>query len=151
MTTIFDVPADRLIERLATKLTGYDGITPPEWASFVKTGTHRERAPVREDWWHVRAAAVLRKVYIKGPIGIERLAAEYGGRSDRGSSPYHAVRGSRALIREMLQQLEKSTLVKKERGIGRSITDTGRSLVDNTSHEILKEMSSEDPRLSKYL
>lgn len=132
MTTVYDVPAIQLIERLAMKLADFKAVTPPEWASFIKTGVHREKAPLRKDWWQVRTAAMLRKIYIKGPIGIERLAAEYGGKIDRGSAPYHAVRGSRSVAREILKQLEKSNLVKKERGVGRSITPTGRSLLDNT-------------------
>jgi small subunit ribosomal protein S19e len=151
MTTANDVPATKLIERLAKKLSSYESIRPPEWAIFVKTGTHREKAPVRDDWWQVRVAAVLRKVYLKGPIGIERLAAEYGGKSDHGSAPYHAVRGSRKIAREVLRQLESSKLVRKDRGKGRVVTPEGQSLVDNTSHELLKELAVENPELSKYL
>jgi len=151
MTSANDVPAAKLIERLAAKLGSYEAIKPPEWANFVKTGAHREKAPVRNDWWQVRVAAVLRKVYLKGPIGIERLAAEYGGKSDHGSAPFHAVRGSRKIAREVVRQLENSKLVKKDRGKGRIVTPDGQSLVDNASHELLKELAVENPELSKYL
>jgi small subunit ribosomal protein S19e len=151
MTTANDVPATLLIERLATKLTGYEAIKQPDWAMFAKTGTHREKSPAREDWWTLRAAAVLRKIYLKGPIGVERLAAEYGGKTDKGSAPYHAVRGSRALARAMIKQLETSKLIKIERGRGRSISNSGQSLVDNTSHEVLKELAASNPELAKYL
>jgi len=151
MTTAYDVPANLLIERLATKLSGYEAVKQPDWAKFVKTGPHREKAPVRADWWQLRAAAVLRKVYVKGPIGVERLAAEYGGKTDRGSAPYHAVRGSRAIARMMIKQLEASKLVRTERGRGRLISGAGQSLIDNTSHEVLKELSAGNPELAKYL
>lgn len=151
MTTAYDVPANPLIERLATKLTAMEAIKQPDWAKFVKTGPHRDKAPAREDWWTIRAAAVLRKVYMKGPIGVERLSAEYGGRCDHGSAPYHAVRGSRAIARAVIKQLEASKLVKIERGRGRSLTSTGQSLVDNTSHEVLKELAVNNPELTKYL
>lgn len=151
MTSAYDVPATKLIDKLAGKLSTYETIKPPEWANFVKTGTHREKAPVRNDWWQVRVAAVLRKVYIKGPIGVERLAAEYGGKSDYGSAPSHAVRGSRKLAREVVKQLESSKLVKKDRGKGRSVTKEGQSLIDNTSHELLKELAVNNPELTKYL
>lgn len=151
MTSANDVPAAKLIEKLAMKLSSYESIKPPEWANFVKTGTHREKAPMRNDWWQVRVAAVLRKVYLKGPIGVERLAAEYGGRSDHGSAPFHAVRGSRKIAREVIRQLEGSKLVKKDRGKGRIVTADGQSLVDNTSHELLKELAVENPELTKYL
>jgi len=151
MTSAYDVPATPLIERLATKLSSYESIKPPEWAKFVKTGMHREKAPIRSDWWQIRVAAVLRKVYINGPIGVERLSAEYGGKCDYGSAPSHAVRGSRKVAREVVQQLETSKLVKKDRGKGRTVTTDGQSLVDNTSHELLKELAVENPELTKYL
>lgn len=151
MTTAYDVPATPLIEKLASKLTSYEAIKPPEWAMFVKTGTHREKAPVRNDWWQFRVAAVLRKVYLTGPIGVERLSAEYGGRCDHGSAPFHAVRGSRKIAREVVKQLEGAKLVKKDRGRGRTVTSDGQSLVDNTSHELLKELAVQNPELTKYL
>ena len=151
MTTAYDVPAMLLIERLATKLSTVETIKQPEWAMFVKTGTHREKGPARNDWWTIRAAAVLRKIYMKGPIGVERLSAEYGGRCDHGSAPYHAVRGSRAIARNVVKQLEASKLIKIERGRGRSLTSTGQALIDNTSHEVLKELAVNNPELTKYL
>ena len=62
MTTFHDVPADLLIADLAQRLADNDSINAPEWADFVKTGTHREKPPEQSDWWYVRCAAVLRKV-----------------------------------------------------------------------------------------
>ena len=48
MTTYYDVPADLLIASLSEKLKSYDKVSAPEWASQVKTGTHRERPPFRK-------------------------------------------------------------------------------------------------------
>ena len=62
MTTFHDVPADLLISDLSQRLADNDAISAPEWAEFVKTGTHRERPPTQSDWWYTRSAAVLRKV-----------------------------------------------------------------------------------------
>ena len=42
MTTYYDVPADLLIDSLSKELQGFEQINPPEWAEYVKTGTHRE-------------------------------------------------------------------------------------------------------------
>jgi len=151
MTTANDVPAMLLIERLASKLSSVEAIKQPDWAKFAKTGPHREKGPARNDWWTIRAAAVLRKVYLNGPIGVERLSAEYGGRCDHGSAPYHAVRGSRAIARAVVKQLEAGKLIKIERGRGRSVTSTGQALIDNTSHEVLKELAVNNPELTKYL
>ncbi len=113
MPTPYDVPANLLIQRLANYLKDeVDQITPPPWASVVKTSSHAQRPPQNADWWFTRCASVLRKVYLKGPVGIQRLRAEYGGRKDRGVRPEHARKGSGTIVRKALQQLEEAKLVK---------------------------------------
>jgi small subunit ribosomal protein S19e len=151
MATAYDVPADKLIPRIAEELKKIDTVKPPEWASFVKTGRHREKSPIDEGWWFVRSAAVLRKIYVDGPIGSARLAASFGGKADRGSKPDKAVRGSRSIARVTVQQLEKSQLIQKEKDGGRVVTGKGRKLIDNLSTQLLKELAAENPELTKYL
>ncbi len=106
-------------------------IAPPEWAPFIKTGAHKERPPVDSDWWYIRAASVLRKVYFRGPIGVNRLSKLYGGRKNRGNKPERKYRGSRSVLRKILQQLEKAGLVthvdKPQKG--KIITKKGRELL----------------------
>ncbi len=150
MTTVYDVPPQRLIDMAAEKLRDYKEITPPEWADDVKTGTHAETQPVQDNWWHIRTAAVLRKVYLYGPIGTERLSAEFGGSKDRRAKPYKAVKGSRSIVRHSLQQLESAGLIEADKNKGRIITSKGQSLLDNTAREVMKELASADPELSKY-
>lgn len=151
MPTAYDVPADKLIPRLAEELKKIESIVPPDWAPYVKTGRHREKSPVMNDWWHIRAAAVLRKIYMEGPIGSARLAAMYGGKADRGSKPNRAVRGSRSISRVVLQQLEKSHLVQKQKDGGRVVTPKARSLIDSLATQVLKELAAQNPELTKYL
>lgn len=139
MVTIYDVPPGELVAKLAVRLKEMDSIKPPEWADFVKTGRHAEKAPVQEDWWFTRAASVLRKVYIEGPIGTERLAATYGGFADRGSKPNRAVRGSRSIARKCLMQLETNGFVAKDKNRGRIITAKGRGLLDKVAMEVHQE------------
>ncbi len=150
MTTVYDVPPGLLIERLKDQLEKDAKIKPPEWAKFARTGVHTEKAPVQRDWWYRRVAAVLRKVYINGPVGSARLAAEFGGRRDDGSAPYHPRRGSRSIAREAMQQLESLGYLSKLEKRGRTITAAGRKLLDNLSHEILLEMAKSNPELTKY-
>lgn len=150
MTTVFDVPAQALIQNVAEKLKSVDAIKEPEWAPFVTTGIHREKHPVQENWWHIRAAAVLRKVYAIGPIGTERLRAEFGGPRDRGSKPNRATKGSGSVIRECLQQLEAAGLVANEKGKGRRITPAGQKLLDNAAHEAKQGLVEAIPALQKY-
>lgn len=150
MTTAYDVPADALIHRLAEKLKENKNLMPPEWSAYVRTGIHTENPPLNRDWWHIRCASVLRKIYVKKRIGVERLRAEYGGKRDRGSKPYRAVKGSGSIIRTILQQLEDAGLVTKVRGRGRMLTPKGQSLVDNTAYEVKQELIEEYPELKKY-
>ncbi|HDO42380.1 MAG TPA: 30S ribosomal protein S19e, partial [Candidatus Bathyarchaeota archaeon] len=127
-----------------------DEVKPPEWAPYVKTGVHAERAPQNPDWWYIRCASLLRKVYIRGPIGVEHLRSEYGGRKDRGTRPEHARKGSGAIIRKALQQLEKAGLIQTIKGRGRVVTPQGRSLLDSLSADIKKQLEKTNPALSKY-
>ena len=148
MTTVYDVPATPLIQQVAAKLKGESAIQPPQWAPFVTTGIHAEKPPVEADWWHTRAAAVLRKVYVMGPIGTERLRAEFGGSRDRGSKPNRAKSGSGSIVRECLQQLEKAGFVENVKGEGRRVSAKGRSLLDNSAHEVRQTLAI--PGLAKY-
>jgi len=149
MPTAFDVPAEPLLKRVAEALRKEAGVEPPVWASFAKTGIHKEKAPSSSDWWYVRAAAVLRKVYVKGPIGSTRLSAEYGGKADNGSAPSHAQRGSRAISRLMLKQLEKAGYVQAIPKQGRRISAKGQKLLDSVAREVLKELIQQNPGLAK--
>lgn len=151
MPTPHDVPASVLIKRLAKYLKdNVDEVLPPSWAPLVKTGSHAERPPQNADWWYTRCASLLRKIYLKGPIGIEHLRAEYGGRKDRGAKPEHTRKGGGAIVRKALQQLESAGLVETVKGEGRTISKEGRRLLDRLSTEIKKRLEKEIPELKKY-
>lgn len=150
MTTVYDVPPDQLIEKLADRIKSEFKLTPPEWTEDVRTGTHTEVVPVQEDWWYVRTASVLRKIYIKGPIGSDRLAEFYGGSKNRGSKPNKAVSSSRAIIRYMLQEFDEAGLTTKLPGKGRKITPKGVSLCNSTAHEVMKTLAVDNPEMTKY-
>ena len=150
MTTIFDVPPQQMIDLAAKKLQGYNEIVPPDWADQVKTGVHTETQPTQENWWYIRTAAVLRKIYVYGPIGTERLSGQFGGSKDRRAKPYKAAKGSRAIIRNALKQLETAGLVQADKNRGRVVTSKGQSFLDNIARDIMKGLASKDTELSKY-
>jgi len=151
LPTPYDVPPSLLIDRLARYLKeNVDEVKPPDWAPFVKTGIHAQRPPENPDWWFIRCASLLRKIYVEGPIGIEHLRSKYGGRKDRGTRPEHTVKGSGAIIRKALQQLEAAGYVQTLKGKGRVVTPKGRSLLDSLSTEIKRELEREMPELKKY-
>jgi small subunit ribosomal protein S19e len=128
MVSAIDVSADRLIGAVSEDLK--KDIKMPEWATFVKTGAGRQRPPQQEGWWWTRAAAVLRKVYVNGPVGVNRLRTAYGGRSDRGVRPEKTVKAGGKILREILKQLEGLGYVKNGKK-GREITPKGQSYLDN--------------------
>ena len=150
MATMYDVPAEALIEALAEDLA--DDLEEPEWAAFAKNGVDRELPPEQADFWATRAASLLRKVAADGPVGVERLATEYGG-SKRGSNRYQVAPdkradGSRNVIRTILQQLEELDLVETADGEGRRITAEGRSRLDETAGDVLADLDR--PELERY-
>jgi small subunit ribosomal protein S19e len=156
MTTYYDVPAGLLISSLAEKMQSYDKISAPEWASQIKTGTHRERPPVQDDWWHTRAASILRKVAMKGPIGTNRISQEFGGAKDRGVKKNKAVAGSRNVARKILQQLAESGLIENSMNTsgtvnhGRIISSKGHALLDLIAHSVRGEAEEKYPGLERY-
>ena len=151
MPTPYDIPSSILIERLAKHLKEeVDEINPPAWTLFARTGVHTQRPPTNPDWWFVRSASILRKIYVKGPIGIELLRQEYGGRKDGGVKPEHAAKGSGSIIRNVIRQLSTAGLVKTYRTQGRIVTNDGRRLLDRLSTEIKNELQKNKPELAKY-
>jgi small subunit ribosomal protein S19e len=150
MVTLYDVPADDLIDEVADRLA--DRIDEPAWAEFVKTGVDRELPPQQDDFWYVRAASLLRKVADRGPVGVGTLAADYGG-STSGSTRYRVapdshVDGSRNIIRTILQALEEEDLVETAQGEGRRVTDEGRSFLDEVAGDVMEDLDR--PELERY-
>jgi small subunit ribosomal protein S19e len=133
---INEVPADKLIAAVATKLKEVKEIKPPAWSVFVKTGVGRQRPPTQEDWWYIRTAAVLRKVGVEGIIGTERLRKEYGNRKNRGHKPEHKRKASGSVIRKALQQLEAAGLLEKKKTAGRKLSVKGLSFLSGVAKEI---------------
>ncbi len=143
MVTVYDVHPQRLIERLAEKLKGQ--VAVPEFLYYVKTGAHRERPPDDpERFWYVRLASILRRAYVDGVIGVNRLARHYGGRRNRGVKPEHFRPAGRKVIRVALQELEKLGYLQKGKdGKGRVLTPKGQSLLDAVAYEVWQEQGEE--------
>ena len=137
------MPANDLIDRLAKHLKeNVSEISPPPWSEFAKTGAHKERPPQDPDWWYMRCASLLRKLYVHGSVGVSRLRVQYGGNLGRGNSPeHHRVAGGSA-IREPLQQLQKADLVAVDGKKGRKLTRQGITLLNKTAAEVAKNLRS---------
>ncbi|MBD3387630.1 MAG: 30S ribosomal protein S19e [Candidatus Altiarchaeales archaeon] len=135
MATVYDVPADELIRETAADLKENVKLERPEWALFVKTGTNKGRKPDSMDWWWTRAASLLRRIYVQGPVGVQRLRSYYGGKKNRGRKKGEFRRSSGKVLRSILKQLDEAGLT--ESGAkGRKITSKGQSYLDKISSKI---------------
>lgn len=136
------VDSNELINKAAAELKKQKLVEPTEWSQFVKTGHHKQRLPDQDDWWYHRSAAVLRSVAKLGPVGTQKLRTKYGGKKNRGHKPERFYKASGSIIRKILQQLEKSELVKQtEKGVhkGRVLTPKGTSFLDKLAVQIMKQ------------
>ena len=135
--TIFAKDAEKFVVGLVGKLKDMEEFEIPEWAGFVKSGVSRERPPVDDDFWYVRAASILRQLYIKGVVGVGRLRTRYGSRKDRGGKACKFRKASGKIIRVILQQAEAAGLVEKVSRMqhGRRLTQAGRDLLDSVEVE----------------
>jgi small subunit ribosomal protein S19e len=95
--------------------------------------------PTNPDWWYVRCASVLRRIYIDGPVGVSRLRSFYGGKKRKGVATGAFAKGSGSVVREALQQLEKAGYLKKLK-VGRQMTPEGQAFLDNMAHMVKSKM-----------
>lgn len=143
MPTAYDVPADLLINLMAKRLKDFQEIEPPSHMAFAKTGSHREDMPKNPDFWYVRCASLLRKIYIHGPIGVAHLREQYGGLTKKGDVGKHKREAGGFAVRRPLEQLEKAGLVKTVERRGRITTKEGTSLLDTLAGEIQRSLKKE--------
>jgi small subunit ribosomal protein S19e len=92
----------------------------------------------------------MRKVYVHGPIGLENLRSDYGGRKNNGVHKNHATKAGGSTIRKSLQQLEAAGLVQINKPQGRVMTPKGRKLMQEVASDLAKEMYKTVPELKKY-
>lgn len=138
--TVHEIPSQKFILYLAEKLKEMKEFEAPKWAAFTKTGMAKMRPPESDDWWYIRAASILRTVYIKGIVGVERLRTKYGSRKKRGMRPEKFYKASGKIIRVILQQGTKAGLVEhiKEKKTGRRLTKKGKEYLENIAAELKK-------------
>jgi len=136
-----DVEAEKFISLAKDELKKIKELTPPQWANFAKTGSHKKYPPKDEDWWYIRMASMLRKLQLRQPLGVSRLRTYYGGRKERGHKPERFRRAGGSHIRKIFQQLEKAGFVTtKKDGLkrGRLLTEKGQQFVRKIASEVKK-------------
>jgi len=151
LPTVYDVPSDELIKKIVEHLhENVLEVTPPAWAPLAKTSSTLENPPQDPDFWYIRCASILRKIYVHKSVGIDKLRKEYGGRTSRGNMGKHKHRAGGSIISNCLKQLEAAGLVKIVDKKGRVLTEKGISTLDTLAREVLKKLEKEKPELKKY-
>jgi len=139
INAVYELNAQEYNLKLAEALKKVEEFKEPEWAKFVKSGPAKERPIDDEDFWHKRAASVLRNVYKTGSVGVQRLRTKYGSKKNRGFKPEAFKKGSGKIIRLILQQADKAgftEIQKPVRGVkskkpGRILTDKGKKFLED--------------------
>ena len=120
--------------KLASALKSVPEFQKPEWVSFVKSGSSKQRPIEDADFWHKRAAGILRQIYRKKIVGVNRLKTKYGSKKNRGMKPERFKKASGKIIRVILQQSDKAgfTEISKIKGTkaGRILTDKGKKFLE---------------------
>ena len=147
MVDVRTIEAGKYNSLLAEALKKEGLFKEPEWVVFVKSSASKERPINEKDFWFKRAASILRQLYIRRIVGVERMKTRYGGRKDRGMKPDRFYKGGGKIIRVILQQAEKAGLVEKAEGKkkGRQLTVKGKDFLES----IAKEGGGNDKTLSK--
>merc|ERR1712006_56254 len=123
--TVKDVPADEFIKACAEFLKRQPKFDVPKYHDIVKTGVIKEFAPYDEDWFYVRSASILRKVYLRKGTGVGALKKWYGGSS-----------GTHRGTRKAMLELEKLEMMEHCSDGGRVITSKGRAEMDRIAGNI---------------
>lgn len=108
----------------------------PEHMDIVKTGKFKELAPFDPDWFYVRCASILRRLYHRSPAGIGAITKIYGGRQRNGVRPSHFCRADNNAARKAVQSLEAVKLIEKHPDGGRKLTPQGQRDLDRIAAQI---------------
>ena len=129
---IFTKESQEFNKKLAEALKALGEFEIPEWAEFVKSGMSKERPSMDDDFWYIRAASILRQLYIHGVVGVGKLRTRYGSKKDRGGRRSKFYKSGGKIIRTIFQQAEAAGLVEKVNRMqhGRRLTQKGRDFLD---------------------
>ncbi len=138
MNPVFELNAQEYNLKLAEALKEIPEIKQPEWAEFVKSGPAKERPIDDPDFWYKRAASILRQIYKRKIIGVNKLKTKYGSKKNRGYAPEEFRKGSGKIIRSILQQTDVAGLTEIAKDIkgvrskrpGRQLTPKGKEFME---------------------
>ncbi len=120
----------------------------------MKTAVQKELAPYDPNWLFIRAAAIARKIYIRGSLGVGALRSIFGSNKRNGTVSSHHHESDGKIIRYCMKQLGKMGLLdlvivqaEDETGKmvqistkGKRLTKKGRAEMDKIATQIYKRM-----------
>jgi small subunit ribosomal protein S19e len=138
MTNVYELDSQEYNIKLAKALKELPEFEQPEWAMFVKSSPSKERPINDPDFWQKRAASILRQIYKKNIVGVNRLRTKYGSKKNRGMKPERFKRAGGKIIRSILQQSDKAgftEIAKDIKGVkgkkpGRQLTPKGKEFLE---------------------
>ena len=136
---VYDIEAQEFNLKLAEALKKIPEFKQPEWSKFVKSGPAKSRPIEDLDFWYKRSASILKQIYKKNIVGVNRLKTKYGSKKNRGYKPERFKKAGGKIIRTILQQADAAGLTeiaKQVRGVrrkkpGRQLTQKGREFLEN--------------------
>jgi small subunit ribosomal protein S19e len=135
--TVYDFDQQEYNLKLAEALKKIPEFKKPKWAEFVKSSSSKERPIEDEDFWHKRAASILKQLYKRKIVGVNRLRIKYGSKKNRGYQPEIFRKAGGKIIRTILQQSDKAGLtevMKSKKGTkiksGRQLTQNGKTFME---------------------
>eukprot|EP00792_Barthelona_sp_PAP020_P001224 TRINITY_DN1195_c0_g1_i1.p1 TRINITY_DN1195_c0_g1~~TRINITY_DN1195_c0_g1_i1.p1 ORF type:complete len:150 (+),score=24.52 TRINITY_DN1195_c0_g1_i1:51-500(+) len=139
--TLKDVSADNFIAACSEELRNKENIiNVPEYAHIIKTAPSKEHGPYDPSWYYIRAAAVLRRVYIRPNTGVGAFSKAFGSKARFGHARNHFATASRGIIRNILQQFENAGYMTKTSDKGaRMLTPAGRKFCDQIAVKVQKQ------------
>ncbi len=135
MIDIKTIHPEKFNKYLAEALKKIPEFKKPEWVDFIKSSAHKSRPAIEHDFWYKRAASILRQIYVRDIVGVQRLRTRYGGRKKRGVKPSEFRKSGGKIIRTILQQAEKASFLEKskEKKAGRKLTTKGREFLEGAT------------------
>jgi len=136
---VYDTNPQEYNLKLAEAIKKIPEFKQPEWSQYVKTGPAKARPIDEPDFWHKRVASILRQIYKKKVVGVNRLKTRYGSRKNRGMRPEHFMKAGGKIIRTILQQADKAGFTEiiklnkstKNRTLGRQLTKKGIEFLED--------------------
>lgn len=138
MSKVFESDAHEYNKKLAEALKQLPEFKEPDWVHYVKSGPSKERPIEDDEFWYKRAASILRQIYKKEIVGVNRLRTKYGSKQNRGSRPEQFKKSSGKIIRLILQQSDQAgftEIAKEIKGVkgkrpGRQLTKKGKEFLE---------------------